>query len=229
MALSPTFTSSSPYGLFPIDPSAVFEPGMIGGLIEISGETFCTVSNGTTIPPFGIIDDVNTTAFRRPVIDDLVFIPSPGVQTPGYGGLVNPSPVMGRLREVNIVSETFAADVAVQLDPKHGVITVPAGTPLNHRNANGEYDGFEILTSYQYQVPDIPGDSSVAATGLVTLHIFRGIYETDQYDTTVDFPINAPLFCGLDGKLTSKVNGSALGTVAYRPSALNGSLSFLWL
>lgn len=230
MALSPTFTSGSPYGLFPIDPSAVFEPGMIGGLLEIGGETFCSVSNGTTIPPFGIIDDVNTTAFRRPVVDDLVFIPSPGIPAPGYGGgIVNPSPVMGKLREVNIVPETFASDVAVSLDPKHGVITIPAGTTLNHRNEQGEYDGFEVLTSYQFLVPDIPGDSSVAATGLVTLHIFRGIFETDQYDTTVDYPINAPLFCGLDGKLTSKVNGTALGTVVHKPSALNGSLSFLWL
>lgn len=230
MALSPTFTSGSPYGLIPVDPSAVFEPGMVGGLIDISGETFCTVSNGTTIPPFGIIDDINTTAFRRPVIDDFVYIPSPGIPNPGYGGgLVNPAPVMGRLREVNIVTETFAADIAVQLDPKHGVITIPAGSVLNHRNENGEYDGFEVLTSYQYQVADIPGDSSVAATGLITLHVFRGIYETDQYDTTVDYPINAPLFCGLDGKFTSKVNGPAIGTVVHRPSALNGTLSLLWL
>lgn len=230
MALSPTFASGSPYGVIPIDPSAVFEPGMIGGLIEIDGDTFVTVSNGTSIPPFGIIDDVNTTAFRRPVVDDLVFIPSPGITPPGYGGTpISPSPVMGNLREVNVVPETFASDVSVTLNPKHGTIIVPAGTPLNHRNENGEYDGFEIITSYQYQVADIPGDSSIAATGLVTLHVFRGLFETDQYDTTVDYPINAPLFCGKDGRLTSITNGPALGQVVYRPSALNGTLGFLWL
>jgi hypothetical protein len=230
MALSPTFTSGSPYGLLPVDPSAIFEPGMVCGLIEINGETFATVSNGTTIPPFGIIDDVNTTAFRRPVVDDLVFIPSPGISPPGYGGtLVNPAPVMGKLRETNIISTTFAADLAVQLDPKHGTITIPAGTPLNHKDTNGQFDGFEVLTSYHYQVADIPGDSSVAATGLITVHVFRGIYETDQFDTTVDYPLNAPLFCGLDGKFTTKTNGPAIAQVVNRPSALNGALSFLWL
>jgi hypothetical protein len=230
MSLSPTFTSGMPYGLLPVDPSAVFEPGMICGLIEINGETFATVSNGTSIPPFGIIDDINTTAFRRPVIDDLVFIPSPGIPSPGYGGaLVNPAPVMGKLRETNIIPETFASDIAVQLDPKHGVVVIPAGSRLNHTNSNGDLDGFELLTSYHYQVADIPGDSSVAATGLITIHVFRGIYETDQFDTTIDYPLNAPLFCGLDGKLTTKTNGPAVGQVVHKPSALNGSLSFLWL
>lgn len=230
MALSPTFVSGSPYGILPVDPSSVFEPGMIGGLIEIAGETFVTISNGTTIPPFGIIDDINTTAFRRPVVDDLIFIPSPGVVPPGYGGTpINPAPVMGKLREVNIVAETFSADIPVRLDPKHGTVTIPAGTPLNHRNELGDYDGFEINTSYHYLVADIPGDSSVAATGLVTLHIFRGIFETDQYDTTVDYILNYPLFCGPDGRLTSRENGIAIATIVHKPSALNGSLSFLWL
>lgn len=233
MALSPIFTSGQPYGLLPVDPSAVFEPGFIGGLIEIGGETFATVANGTSIPPFGIIDDINTTAFRRPVIDDIVFIPSPGVPPPGYGMgqgiLINPSPVMGTLRETNILSATFTSDVTVQLNPKHGSIIVPAGTPLNHRNSNGDFDGFEIRTSYQYMVADIPGDSSVAATGLITLHIFRGMFETDQFDTTVDYLLNAPLYCGPDGKITARVNGIAIGTVVYKPSTINASLTFLWL
>jgi len=228
MALSPTFTSGSPHGLFPIDPSAVFEPGQIGGLIDIGGDTFATVSDGQTIPPFGIIDDINTTAFRRPVIDDITFVPSVGIAD-GYGKTVNPTPVMGKLRETNLIANSFAANFTVQLDPKHGTIIIPAGTVLNHMNSLGALDGFEVVASYSYSVADIPGDSSVSGSGLVTLHIFRGIFETDQYDTTVDYPLNAPLYCGRDGRITTRVNGSILGSVVGRPSTIHGTLTFLWL
>jgi len=201
---------------------------MIGGLINIGGDTFVTISDGTSIPPFGIIDDINTTAFRRPVIDDIVFIPSPFIES-GYGVYVNPTPVMGKIRETNIIASTFAANLTVQLDPKHGTIIIPAGTQLNHKNSNGDLDGFEVKASYHYMVADVPGDSSVAATGLITLHIFRGIFETDQYDTTVDFPLNAPLYCGADGRITTRANGPVIATVVSSPSTIHGGLTFLWL
>ncbi len=228
MSLTLLMTSGMPFGTLPVDPSAVFEPGMIGGLIDIGGVTMVTVSDGVSIPPFGIIDDINTSAFRRPVIDDTVIIPSPGVQT-GYGGYVSPVPVQGILRETNIIPESFAGDLPVKINAQHGTVVIPAGTQLNHKNSNGEYDGFELICSYQYMVPDMPGDSSVAATGLITLHLFRGMFSTDMFDTTVDYLLNAPIYTGQDGKITTKVNGPIVGMVIGTPSTLQGELTFLWL
>lgn len=228
MALEILYTSGTPHGLWPVDPTATFEPGMIGGLKQIGTDIFVTVSDGVSIPPMGVIDEIKTEAFSRPVVDDKKFIPSTGVSD-GYGHLVSPVDVAGFARETNIVPSSFSSNIEIILEPKHGAITVPAGTQLNHQNDNGDYDGFEILMSYNYRVADMPGDDSTVGSGLMTLHIFRGIFATDQFCTLFNYMLNAPLYVGTDGKLTTQQNGITVAQVTGPPSTLSERLEFLWL
>ena len=65
-------------------------------------------------------------------------------------------------------------------------------------------------------------------SGRITIWFTRGIFATDQYDTTVAYPLNATLFCGIDGKLTTNSNGPGIAMVTGPPSVMLNSLEFLW-
>lgn len=229
MTLRLLYTSGVTHGLWPVDPSVEFQAGMVAGLLEIGGDIFATVSDGCNIPPIGIIDDVKTEAFSKSSLDELVFIPATGV-TDGYGNLISTIDTMGFLENTNIIPQTFVASVDILLNPRNGTVQVPAGTVLNAVDpTDPSKTGFEILVSYAYQIPDLPGEDTTAGSGKLSVHIFRGIYTTDQFDTVVDYPLNAPLFCGPDGRLTTEENGPIVAIVTAPPSILINELEFLWL
>ena len=76
---------------FPVDPTSEFQPGQVAQLKVIGNEIVCGVSDGTA--PFGIIDEINTSAFTAPMPDEVVVIPAVGVHD-GYGNYVSAIEVM---------------------------------------------------------------------------------------------------------------------------------------
>ena len=113
------------------------------------------------------------------------------------------------------------------------MIMALAGTELNlDTDGDGILDAIRVVVNYIYQVPDIPGDDTTVGSGRVTIWFSRGFFATDQFDTTVSYPLNATLFVGLDGKLTTKQitpTHPGLAVVTGPPTALVNTLEFLWL
>lgn len=215
-----------PDGRYQVDPTATFEAGMIGGLIVVGGDILLTVSDGCNIQPLGIIDDTKTEAFSKPMVDEVVIIPATGVLD-GMGNLVSAVDVMGTLEETNIVESSFSSNTDIILNAKNGVITVPAGSILNFDD--GTTQGFEVIVSYRYKIADFPGEDTTVGSGQVTIWFTRGFFATDQYDTTVDYPLNSNLYVGEDGKLTTRERGVVVAMTIGPPSSLIGELEFLWL
>ena len=61
---------------YPVNPTSVFEGGYIAQLNLIGNNLVCGVCDGTA--PFGIIDDIKTTALFAPAIDEQLKIPTAG-------------------------------------------------------------------------------------------------------------------------------------------------------
>lgn len=215
----------------PIDPTAEFEPGVFAQLGLIGNDTVASVSDGTA--PLGLIDDVRTTAFTRPQVDEIVVINVSSTEVDDNGDTVNSEDVTGVLEFPNIIDSSFTSTLSVVLNNVNGIVTVPAGTELNYdSDDDGVNDSFRLVTNYIYRVAGRPGDDTTVGTGRVTIHYQRGIYATDQFDTTQVYPLNATLYVGLDGKLTSSQPtddhpGVALCTGP--PSATIGTLEFMLL
>jgi hypothetical protein len=215
----------------PIDPTAEFEPGVFAQLGLIGNDTVASVSDGTA--PLGLIDDVRTTAFTRPQVDEIVVINVSSTEVDDNGDTVNSEDVTGVLEFPNIIDSSFTSTLSVVLNNVNGIVTVPAGTELNYdSDDDGVNDSFRLVTNYIYRVAGRPGDDTTVGTGRITIHYQRGIYATDQFDTTQVYPLNATLYVGLDGKLTSSQPtddhpGVALCTGP--PSATIGTLEFMLL
>jgi hypothetical protein len=214
----------------PVDPTAEFQPGMFAQLGLIGNDTVATVSDGTA--PLGIIDDVRTTAFTKAKVDEIVVINVKSTTT-SDGKLVSTEDLTGILEHPNIAQSSFTSTLSILLNSTNGVVTVPAGTELNYdSNSDGTNDGFRMVVNYIYRVAGRPGDDTTVGTGRVTVHYQRGIYATDQFDTTQIFPVNATLYVGLDGKLTPKQPTSTHPGVAIctgPPSAAISTLEFMLL
>ena len=133
----------------------------------------------------------------------------------------------------DVLPYSFTSTISVILNTLNGVITVPEGTPLNYKaDDSEEYNAFRIITNYIYRVSGKPGDDTTLGSGRITIHYQRGIYATDQFDTTQIYPLNATLYIGLDGKLTSKQPTEDHPGVAIctgPPSAATGTLEFMLL
>jgi hypothetical protein len=118
----------------------------------------------------------------------------------------------------------------VVLNARNGVITVPAGTPLNYSSTNsGVFDSVRVVVRYSYQVPGIPGENSTEGTGRITVWTSKIIAATDQFDTSASYALNSILFCGIDGKLsTSRIDETypPVGIVTAPPSAIYSFLEF---
>lgn len=216
---------------FPLDPTAEFEPGMIAQLKVIGNDIICGVSDGTA--PLGIIDDIRTKAFTKNQIDELVEIKVNSTELDGNGQIVNSDDSFGFLQFSNLIESSFTSTIAVVLNPVNGVIIVPAGTPLNYdSDGDSVFDSFKIIVNYTYRIPNQPGDDSTIGSGRITVHYNRGFYATDQFDTKQNYALNATLYVGLDGKLTTKQptsNHPGVAVVTGPPASTNSTLEFLWL
>lgn len=213
-----------PCGLYNIDPSAQFEAGMIGGLNLVASEIFMTVSDGSTIQPFGILDNNRTQAFTSVISDESVIVEVADDGT-GHSSVA----ANGYLNNPNIIPSTFISDVTVVLIAINGVITIPAGTALNYdNNDDGNLDSIRVICNYRYTVTGVPGDDDTLGSGKVNVWFTRGIYSSDQFDPTVAYPLNGLLYCNNEGRFSSTANGPALGMTVTPPSALSGALDFLW-
>jgi len=229
MTLRPLYTSGLTTGVWPIDPTIEFQAGMIAGLIELGGDIFVSVSDGCNVPPIGIIDDVKTEAYSKPSIDERVFVKATGVPD-GYGNLISTVDTLGFMNNTNIIPSTFASSMDVLLNPRNGVVQIPAGSTLNVVDpSDPNKTGFEVFISYAFQIPDLPGEDSTAGSGKVSVFIFRGIFSTDQFDPVVEYPLMAPLYCGRDGRVTTEPNGPIIAIVTAPPSVLINEIEFMWL
>lgn len=217
----------------PVDPTSEFQPGYFAELRVIGNDTVASVSSG--LAPLGIIDDVNVTSFTKPQIDEIVQIPvlSSQMEIDSNGKRVSLVEVSGLLDNPHIIQSSFISDISVFLNYVNGVITVPVGSELNvDLDGDGVNDGYRVVVNYIYRVANKPGDSSVINSGRVTVHYQRGIYATDQYDTTCVFALNCTLYVNLSGVLTSTQPtsnhpGVALCTAV--PSSVQSSIEFLLL
>lgn len=217
----------------PVDPTAEFQPGAFAQLRVIGNDIVAGVSDGTA--PLGIIDDARVAAFTKSQVDEIVQIqvPDTSIAVDDNGRLVNSSEVSSPLNNPHIIQSSFISDISVFLNYVNGIITVPAGTELNYDfDGDGINDGFKIVVNYIYRVSNRPGDDTTLSSGRVTIHYQRGIYATDQFDTTQVYPLNATLYVGLDGHLTTKQpteNHPGVAIVTGPPSSTQGTLEFLLL
>lgn len=218
---------------YPVHPSAEFEPGMFGQLTTIGNDIMVTVSDGTC--PLGIIDDSRTNSFTRPMIDEIIQIEvdSDDIEENENGYKVNSRDVTGYLKNPYILESSFISDVGIILNPINGVVTVPAGTVLNDdADGNDVLDGFKIICNYIYRIANKPGDDTTIGSQRVTIHYTRGFYATDQFDTRQIYPLNATLYVGLDGRLTTEQPTAGHPGVAFvtaPPSAIESSLELVLL
>lgn len=227
--------NSSPLS-YPVDPSAVFEAGQIAELKTIGNDLVVGVSSG--ISPLGIIDDINTKAFSQPAIDEEVIFGPDLIGTPisGPGGqLVTATDNMTTLQNPSIIKGSFVSNYPVIINYKNGVAKLPAGSFLNYRinpDPMAPLDSIRIIVSYLYQVPDLPGDNTTLGSGRITVWFQRAVWQTDQFDSTQGYPVNATLFCGLDGRFTTKQptpNHPGIAMVVGPPTATNTMLDLLWM
>jgi hypothetical protein len=214
---------------YPVDSTAEFQPGNIAQLNVTGNEIVCGLSDGTA--PLGIIDDVNSTAFTQPSVDEIAIVECVAAYD-GYN-LVAAADTEKRLREAHIVRSSFVSDVeGIVLYDTNGTIVVPAGTILNYdSDGDGVYDSVRVICSYIYRVSNIPGDNTTLGSGQITIWYQRGIFETDQYDTRQTYVVNATLFVNSNGQLTSAQPGAnypGIGMVTGPPSGIVQTLEFLW-
>ncbi len=214
---------------FIIDPSAEFQPGQIAELTVIGNQIMATVSNGTA--PIGIIDDIKTRAFTNVSWNEVVIVPAVGVPGPN-NTIVTPIDIKAELRKPNILKNSFTSTVNVLLNPVNGVITFLAGTPLNiDLTGSGQMSGIRTVVNYTYQVPNIPGDNSTAATGRVTVWFNRIFFQTDQFETNQQYAVRANLYVSETGFLTTRRPSSihpAVAMVTAPPTPMNPMLEVLW-
>lgn len=207
---------------------------MVAELKLLGNDIVCGVSSG--LAPFGIIDDVNTRAFTQPKIDEVVFIGPELIGTPVIVAGQPPRTsheVMVELQEPNIVKSSFVSDYPLVVSFKNGTVRAPINSELNYdSDGDGVLDSIRAVVSYIYQVPDVPGDNTTLGSGRVTIWMQRAIWQTDQYDSTQGYPLNATLYCGLDGRLTTRQptpQHPGIAIVLGPPTSISTMLEFMWL
>lgn len=218
---------------FPVDPNAEFEPGQIAQLTLIGNQVVCGISDGTA--PMGIIDDIKKNSFSAASIDEVVIVPIPAAIITGSGAnLVTTVDVKAELRNPNVVDSSFVSrNLDVALNSRNGVITLLAGETLNNdQDGDGIPDSIRTVVSYTYQIPNVPGDDSTAASGRITVWFQRMIFATDAFETNQRYPVNAPLFVSESGLLTTRQvspDYPSIALVTAPPTSIHGSLEAMWL
>ena len=216
---------------WPVDPSAEFEAGMAMGLTVINNMVMATVSNGLSF--VGIVDDYKVKSFTANQWDETLVFPATGVTGPN-NTLVTPVDIKVELENPNVLPSSFISiPVPVQLIPRNGVVVFPAGTPLNYDLlGTGIPNAIKTNCRYTYQIPNIVGDDTTAASGRCTVWINRMLSLTDKFETNQIYPLNANLFVSEFGLLTTRqatCNNPAIAIVTSPPSAISPWLEFLML
>ena len=214
---------------FICDPSAEFQPGQLAELTVIGNQVMATVSNGTA--PIGVIDDIKTKAFTNVSWNEVVIVAATGVVGPD-GNLITPIDIKAELRKPNIIPSSFTSMVNVILNPINGVITFVAGTTLNFDlTGSGTPNAIKTIVNYTYQVANIPGDDSTAASGRMTVWFERMFVQTDQFETNQQYPIRANVYCSETGFFTTRRPSPihpAIGMVTAPPQPLNPMVEILF-
>jgi hypothetical protein len=215
---------------FPIDPSAEFMPGSIAELTVIGNQVMITVSSGTA--PFGIFDDIKTKAFTAVSWAETIAVPAVGVPGPN-NTLVTPIDVKAELKHAYIVPRSFISTVPVALNEINGIITFPAGTPLNFDAYGQEQpNSLRTIVNYSYKVANIPGDDSTLASGRATVWFSRMLFSTSQFETSQVYPVKSNVYCSETGLFTTRRPSPihpAIGMVIAPPSPIgNGMLGIMW-
>ena len=216
---------------YPLDPTATFQPGTIGQLKMVGNDIVMGVSDGTA--PIGIIDDVRSEAFTRAVVDETTVILATGVLD-AYGQYVSTADAKQELNNAYIVASSFVTDYEdLVLNTINGVLTAPAGSILNYDvDGDGVPDSIRTVSSYVHEISSLPGEDTTIGSNRVTIWFSRGIYATDQFDTTQQYPINAALFVSSTGLLTTKQptpSHPAVGLLTGSPTAMIGTIEFMWM
>jgi len=216
---------------YPVDISSTFQPGQIAQLKLIGQDIVAGLSDGTA--PLGIIDDIRTNAFTQTVVDEIVIIAGVDITTDGYN-FFNGTDSKQELNNAGLIQSSFVADYeGLILNPVNGILTLPATSRLNYDNdGDNQNDSVRTIVNYVYQVPSLPGDDTTIGSNRMTVWFQRGIFATDQFDSLQRYPLNATLFVSSDGKLTTS-QGTAdhpgVAIVTGPPSAIEGTLEFMWL
>lgn len=220
---------------YPLDYNATFEPGYIAELKMVGGVLVCGVSAG--LAPIGIIDDQRTAAFTQPAVDNIVIFGPDLIGTPITigGNLAVGHEVVIELEHPSLVPNSFITSYPLLVNYVNGVVRAPANSLLNF-NSTGDstqpFDSIRAVVSYTFRIPDLPGADSTIGSGRVTIWFNRGVYQTDVWDTTQNYPLNCVLYCGLDGRLTSAQPTPAHPGVAIclgAASSFDPFIDFLWL
>jgi hypothetical protein len=212
-----------------VDPNAFFEEGMIAQYKVIGNDVVVGVSDGTA--PLGIFDDVKTTVYSRPSIDEEVIVVAPVVDFDGYKFRMGVD-TLAELQNGPVVPNSFRSDVpGIQVSTR-GVVRARAGMELNYTTVGSPTpNAIRVVCNYYYDIPGIPGVDSTLGSGRATVWMVPGgIFETDQFEL-VPYPLNATLFVSAAGKLTTEKtmeNQPGVGIVSCPPSAHNAVLQFVW-
>lgn len=214
---------------FPLDRSATFLPGQVAQLTVVGNNICATVSNGSA--PIGIIDDVRTKAFTNISWNEEIVVPATGVESNGV--LVTPVDIKAELKEANLLPNSFTSDIKVLLNPKNGVITFIAGTPLNYDAiGSGVPNAIRAIVNYTYFVPNVMGDDSTAGSNRITVWYERMMIETDQFETNQSYALNSNLYISEVGLFTTRrptENHPSVGFVTAPPSPFSSTLQLMWL
>lgn len=215
---------------FMLDPSASFLPGQCGQLAVIGGQVMCTVSNGTA--PIGVIDDMKTKSFTNISWNESVWAPAvPALNSNNQ--YVTAIDVKVELAHASIIPASFNSTVNCVLNPVNGIITFPAGTPLNFdAGGSGTYNAIRSIINYTYYVPNIPGDDSTAGSNRVTVWVNRFFFQTTSFETNQQYPLNANVYVNEFGFFTTRKpseNHPCVGLVTAPPTSYNSSVEILFL
>lgn len=214
---------------FICDPSVEFMPGMVAQLTVIGNQVMATLSNG--LAPIGIIDDIRTKSFTNVSWNESIIIPVNGVPGPN-NTIVTPYEIKAELKHPHILPGSFSTTLNVVLNPVNGVITLIEGTQLNFDlTGSGTPDAIRLFVNYSYYVPNIPGDDSTAGSNRMTVWFDRMFFQTNQYETNQQYPVNASLYVSESGMLTTRKPGEMFPSVARvtsPPSPLNPMLEAMW-
>jgi len=128
---------------------------------------------------------------------------------------------------------SFYCDIQCTLNSRNGIITFPAGTELNYdQDGDNIPDSIRAVCSYVYQVPGVPGDDSTLGSSRITVWFQRMIFQTDKYEVTQRYPLNANLFCSEAGLLTTRqptIYHPPIAIVTGPPTARQTTLEALYL